>query len=91
MKRTAPVPSIKDEMLDIAAECFEPATLNALAKMRLSPKLTVRVDQLADKSNEGELTPGERKEYRSYIEMAELLSTLQLRARLKRGLPIPTE
>jgi len=91
MKRTASTSTVADKMLDLAAECFDAATLNALAKLRLSPKLAARVDRLADKANEGELTPREREEYQSYTRTSELLALLQLRARLKLGLPVPAE
>ena len=91
MKRTVANNSLGDQILDLAAQCFVPATLEALAKMRLSPKLAARVDRLAEKANDGELTPRERREYQSYIEATELLTVLQLRARLKLGLPIPAE
>ena len=50
-------------MLDLAAGCFDAPTLNALARLRLSPKLAARVKRLAAKANEGELTPREREEY----------------------------
>ena len=76
-------------MLDLAADCFDAPTLNALAKLRLNPKLAARVDRLAARANEGELTPREREEYQAYIQTSELLTLLQLRARVKLGLPIP--
>jgi hypothetical protein len=91
MKRTATTSSLADKMLDLAAECFDAPTLVALAKLRLSPKLTARVDRLATKANEGELTPRERGEYQAYIETSELLALIQLRARRKLRLPIPAE
>ena len=75
-------------MLDLAAECFDAPTLDALAKLRLNPKLTSRVNRLADKANEGELTPRERSEYQAYINTSEMLALIQLRARLKLRLPI---
>ena len=37
MKRTAPTSSLTDKMLDLAAECFDAPTLNALAGLRLNP------------------------------------------------------
>ena len=83
--------SVADKMLDLAAECFDAPTLNALAKLRLGPKLAARVDRLAGKANEGELTPREREEYQSYIQTSEMLTLIQLRARVKLGLPIPAE
>jgi hypothetical protein len=37
------------------------------------------------------LTPRERAEYQAYVNTSELLALIQLRARLKLGLPIPAE
>ena len=91
MKRTASTSSLTDQILDLAAGCFDASTLNALAELRLSPKLAARVDKLAEKANEGELTSREREEYQSYIKTSELLSLIQLRARLKLRLPVPAE
>lgn len=78
-------------MLDLAAGCFDVPTLVALAKLRLNPKLAARVDRLAGKANEGELTPRERAEYQAYIKTSEMLALIQLRARQKLRLPIPAE
>ena len=64
MKRTAST-SLADQVLDLAAGCFDASTLNALAGLRLSPKLAARVDSLADKANEAELTLREREEYQA--------------------------
>lgn len=91
MKRAPATASLTDQILDLAAGCFDAATLNALAELRLSPKLQARVKRLAGKANEGELTPREREEYQSYITTSELLVLIQLRARLKLRLPIPAE
>ena len=91
MKHPSPASSLANHVLDLAAECFDASTLNALAKLQLTPKLAARVDRLADKANEGQLTPRERQEYRSYIETTELLGIIQLRARQKLRLPIPAE
>ncbi len=91
MKRAVPTSSLADKMLDLAADCFDAPTLEALAKLRLSPKLIARVDRLAGRANEGVLTPREREEYQSYIATSELLALIQLRARAKLGLPIPAE
>ena len=91
MKRMASTSSLADKMLDLAAECFDAPTLNALAGLRLNPKLAARVDRLAGRANDGELTPRERDEYQSYIQTSELLALIQLRASAKLGLPIPAE
>jgi hypothetical protein len=91
MKRTTETPSVADKMLDLAADCFDVPTLEALARLRLSPRLAARVDRLAAKANEGTLTPRERAEYQAYMKTSELLALIQLRARRKLRLPIPAE
>lgn len=91
MKRVDSTASLTDQMLDLAAGCFDAPTLNALGRLRLSAKMEARVQRLAVKANEGELAPHERDEYQSYIETSELLTLIQLRARLKLRLPIPAE
>ena len=91
MKRSILTASLADRILDLAAGCFDPPTLEALAKLRLDPKLAARVDKLAAKANDGRLGPRQRAEYQAYIKTSETLALIQLRARLKLGLPIPAE
>lgn len=91
MKRTSLPVSLANQMLDMAADCFDAATLEAMARMRLNRKQAARVDRLAAKANEGLLTPAERAEYQAYIKTSETLGILQLRARVKLGLPVPAE
>jgi hypothetical protein len=40
-----------------------------------------RIDELADKCNEGTLTPEERVEYQEFISLFNILTLLQARAR----------
>ena len=40
-----------------------------------------RVDELADKSTEGQLTPDEREEYEDYVIAFDLMAILQSKAR----------
>src|SRR6266705_3032865 len=83
VKRPNATSTLTDQMLDLAAGCFDAPTLKALARLRLSPKLAARVNKLAGKANEGRLTASEREEYLSFINASELLAIIQLRARLK--------
>ncbi len=87
MKRSVSASLLADKMLALAADCFAAPTLEALAKLRLNPRLAARVDRLAGRANEGCLTPREREEYQSYIQTSEVLALIQLRARAKLGLP----
>lgn len=88
VKRAAAAPPLAEQMLDMASACFDAATLESLARMRLSRKQLARVDKLAAKANEGQLTPAERAEYRAFITTSDWLVLLQLRARRRLGLPL---
>ena len=68
---------------------FRRADAGGVGQAATEPKLAARVDRLARRANEGELTPREREEYQSYIQTAEVLALIQLRARAKLGLPVP--
>lgn len=52
-----------------------------LAAMRASPKEQARIDELAEKANEGILTAGERAEYEAHIGAIDVISILQAKAR----------
>ena len=52
-----------------------------LAAMRAAPEVQARIDELADKCNEGELTDAERAEYLAYIDAIDVISILQAEAR----------
>ena len=81
MKHPSPASSLANHVLDLAAQCFDASTLNALAKLRLTPKLAARVDRLADKANEGQLTLDERATYDELRAAFHLITRLQAKAR----------
>jgi hypothetical protein len=56
-----------------------------LAELQGDPDLTKRAAELAEKANEGELSPAEREEYEAYIEANNLLAILQAEARYRLG------
>jgi hypothetical protein len=68
-------------MLDPLSECFDAAVAERIVALRLEPALQERIEELADRSNEGLLTDSERAEYESYVEGAEILSLIKLKAR----------
>ena len=57
--------------------------MRRLAQLQVDPSLADRVDELAAKSNEGELTGEERDEYEAYIEANNLMAILQAEARFR--------
>ncbi|MBL9083220.1 MAG: hypothetical protein JNK76_15510 [Planctomycetales bacterium] len=54
-----------------------------LAELRGDPELIVRLESLAAKANEGDLSEEERAEYEAYIEANNLLAALQAEARFR--------
>jgi hypothetical protein len=52
-----------------------------LLALRADPELQARIDQLAEKSNEGALSPEERDEYASYVSFGTFIALLKAKAR----------
>ena len=52
-----------------------------LAALRATPQVQARIDELAEKSSEGQLTPDERIEYLAYVDAIDVISILQAKAR----------
>jgi hypothetical protein len=61
-----------------------PDRAESVLQFRPDPALTARIDELAEKSTEGELTEEERAEYAGYVRANKFVSILKLQAeRLK--------
>jgi len=58
-----------------------PDKADAVLKFRPSHKLQTRIDQLADKSTEGQLTIAERAEYEGYVRANKFVAILRRQAR----------
>lgn len=52
-----------------------------MAALRADPAAQARIDELADKCTEGELTADERLEYQAYVDAITFISILQVKAR----------
>ncbi len=50
-------------------------------KFRAAPKLQKRIEELADRSNEGRLTGAERAEFEGYVRANKFVAILQRQAR----------
>ena len=61
--------------------CFTPDVARQIAALRADPGLQARLDDLANKANEGELTQHDREQYEAYVEAIDLISILQAKAR----------
>lgn len=70
-----------DELLDSVADCFTPEVARRLSNLQLRPALQARLAELAEKANEGLLSPEESDEYGAFIEVGDLITILQSKAR----------
>ena len=74
--------SVLDRLLDPLARCLTPDSARALVKLRADAAAQTRIAELAEKCNEGSLTPEERREYETYVQVGNLIAILQGKARL---------
>lgn len=72
---------ILNRLLDSLTECFTPTVARRLIRFRADSDTQARIDELADKCNEGELTAAERREYESYVRAINVIAVLQSKAR----------
>lgn len=70
-----------DRILDPVTDCFTPQVARRLAELRADQKTQARLDLLAEKANEGQLTPEEDIEYKQSIDAIDVLAILQAKAR----------
>jgi hypothetical protein len=72
--------AVDDSLLESAARCLDSRSVRALASLELQDKAKQRLDVLAEKANEGQLSPQETREYDRFIEVGDILATLRLKA-----------
>jgi len=73
--------AVLDQMLEPVTRCFNLDVARSLLALRLDERTEARVEELAEKCNEGQLTPEERAEYEAYIQASTLVGILQAKAR----------
>ncbi|MEX2317209.1 MAG: hypothetical protein WD669_08655 [Pirellulales bacterium] len=69
------------QVLDPFMECLTPEAARKIVELRASPELQMRLDQLADRANEGVLTQEEMAEYDRFLSVLNLIAILQSKAR----------
>jgi hypothetical protein len=70
-----------NRVLDPLAHTLNREAAASILDLRIDPEIQARVQALAERANEGDLTPEERDEYLSYIEAADLLAIFKLKAK----------
>jgi hypothetical protein len=74
-----------DGLLDSLSRCLDAESAQRVVELRVDPAVQARVDDLAERANEGLLTPDERDEYEAIVNAADLISILKLKARRHLG------
>jgi hypothetical protein len=70
-----------EQVLDPLVECLTPEAARTVVALRAAPEVQARLDQLADRANEGLLTPSERAEYEKFRATFHMVTLLQSKAR----------
>jgi hypothetical protein len=73
--------STLDSFLDLIARCLTPDVAQKIAQIQLEPGIQERLDELAAKADNGELSEAERLEYEDLIDGLDLLGILKAKAR----------
>lgn len=71
-----------ERLLDPVGRCLTPEVAREIAEMRADPDVQARIDELAGKSTEGELSPKEKTEYETYVRAIDFIAVLQAKARI---------
>jgi hypothetical protein len=69
-----------DGLLESFSRCIGADSSRRLAEFHISAETQARVDELAEKANEGALTDVERGEYEAFINAADFIAVLRLKA-----------
>lgn len=77
--------NLLDRVLDPLSRTFTAEAAQRIVDFRADPVTQQRMDELAEKCNDGSLSADEKAEYDAYISAANLLAILQSKAR--RALP----
>ena len=72
---------VLDRIFDPLSQILTPEVARKLVKFRFDSAAQKRIDKLARKCNEGELTSLERREYETYVQAIDFISILQAKAR----------
>jgi hypothetical protein len=70
-----------DGLLEPLSRCLDAESAKRVIEFRIEPAAQARVDYLAEKANEGTLDDDERSEYEAFIDAADVIAILKLKAR----------
>jgi hypothetical protein len=70
-----------DGLLGPFSRCLDDESARRVADFQIDPSVQAKVDALAERANDGVLTPEERSEYEAFINTAHVITILKLKAR----------
>jgi hypothetical protein len=70
-----------DQILDPLSRCLTPEVAQRVVELRAHPSAQQRVEALAEKCNNGELSADGRAEYEVYVVACSIIAVLQVKAR----------
>ena len=74
--------SVLNSLFDPAHPSFTKEGVQTLLALKSSEAEKARMEELADKANQGTLSPDEDREYETWVRAGALISLLQAKARL---------
>jgi hypothetical protein len=72
--------TLLDRIFDPIEDALTPESARRLVAWRADEATQQRLDELADKCNEGELSEAEREEYETYVRAIDFIAILQAKA-----------
>lgn len=79
--RPDPHISILERLLDPIGRVLTPEVARQLVALQADPAVQARLEELADKCPEGQLSAEEHAEYEAYVRAIEFIGVLQAKAR----------
>src|SRR5688572_29902725 len=73
--------NVLHRLMDPVTRCLTPDSARQLVDLRADPTVQERIDELADRCTEGQLTPEEGAEYETYVSFIDFIGLLQAKAR----------
>ena len=83
----APASSALERILKPLADCLTRESAEKIVHFQVDPETRSRIDELADKANEGTISDAERAEYLDFVEVMDLVGIFQNNARQILGRP----
>jgi hypothetical protein len=80
VKTTKSTPLV-DRLVAPLGDCLTPESARRLLALKPDPKLQKRVDDMAARHTEGQLSPAEEAEYGRYVSYATFIAILKSKAR----------